>query len=161
MPAQLLDIAVNRPLGMHDSNTISLHIFGHTTEQHELSVHDRVKCALWTHLDWNKASGWLAAEDVGWSPEPVGCSFIHQVETVNENGDISLPTLSKITLCCFYVRSSRRAGCRSSIDDVFCNSLKKGLSTRGKYNLKWRKVWVKTCKNIYVVETWVLNKKLI
>lgn len=60
-------------------------------------------------MDWKIASGWLVAEDVGWSPEPGGCSFINQVGTVNENTDISLPTLSMITLCCFSVSEQQDA----------------------------------------------------
>lgn len=97
---------------LYDSKAIlSLHIFGHTAEQHKLMVHSGVKCALRAHFDWKTASGWSVVEDVGWSLEPGGCSFINQVGTVNENTDISLPTLSKIILYCFYVRSSRT--CRS------------------------------------------------
>lgn len=127
MPAQLSNVVVSRPSGTYDSNTTSLHIFRHTTEQHELSVHSRGKCALWTHLDWKIASGWLVAEDVGWSLEPGGCSFINQVGTVNENTDISLPTLSMITLCCYFFMwgSSRTWWMRESdIHDVFWNSLR-------------------------------------
>lgn len=45
--------------------------------------------------------GWFA-EDVGWSLEPGGCSFINQVETVNENTDISLPTLFKDRIVPFF-----------------------------------------------------------
>lgn len=59
------------------------------TERQELSVHTGAKCALRAHFDWKTASGWSVEEDVGWSLEPGGCSFINQVGTVNENTDIS------------------------------------------------------------------------
>lgn len=137
-PARLSNITVSRPLGAHNSNTISLHIFRHTTEQHELSVHSRVKCALWTHLDWKSASSWLVAEDVGWSLEPGGCSFINQVGTVNENTDFSLPTLSKITLCCFSCEEQQQQDAHgASPTSTACFViLWEGLSTCGKFNLK-------------------------
>lgn len=53
--------------------------------------------------------GWFA-EDVGWSLEPGGCSFMNQVGTVNENTDISPPALFNdriVLLLCKEQRDAR------------------------------------------------------
>lgn len=54
-------------------------------------------------------AGWFA-EDVGWSLEPGGCSFMNQVGTVNENTDISPPALFNdhiVLLLCKEQRDAR------------------------------------------------------
>lgn len=94
--------------------------------------------------------GWLRRMWAG-SLEPGGCSFINQVGTVNENTDISLPTLSKITLCWFYVRSSRTCGVRVQHPQIGVLWLYKRVSPHMANTIKGRnedrKSNVRKCKN--------------
>lgn len=97
MPARLPNINVSRPRGM----MTPAHSAFPGTPPSCMSPLSALKCALWTHLDWKKASGWLVlAEDVGQSLEPGGCSFIKQVGTVKwEGGHLPPLTPSMISFC--------------------------------------------------------------
>lgn len=97
MPARLPNINVSRPRGM----MTPAHFAFPGTPPSCMSPLSALKCALWTHLDWKRASGWLVlAEDVGQSLEPGGCSFIKQVGTVKWEGRHLPPlTPSMISFC--------------------------------------------------------------